>query len=1672
MSTKVVNYKTIGMQKDNSESAFDSKFAFENMNMRITARDSNTLLSLSNERGNSEMTIVNSSDVVTPILGYPIGSIVLNENLILFTTMNLTDGLLTDRIYKITKSVTVGKLVSTILYEGILHFDVLHPIEVIPFYENENVQKVYWTDAKNQMRFMNIQYVGTYENTSFDFVPPMELNENVSITKNNFGGTFPAGVIQYAFSYINNYGIETNLFYTSPLYYLSNSDTGEAADGSVTNSFDIILTSLDGSFDKVRIYSIIRTSVNSTPIIKKVIDLPVNEVVTYSESVTGNYTGFEGMVINFPDITNFVITDYDTQAVLTPAQAFGVDYFINGKGLVLTHDSVTPITINLEVGGEGNNQINIGDCQILLYPTANLGATSILVGNDVTITSQNIWNISIQEWQTDQYVEVMSPSSISEVNLEFTDRTSVTHYGLIEYEQVEVAIDYATLSTRVNAVTDRVRIYGPYTFKKGLSHPVNVNLYAENIVEFCPFGMEYSTITGGFRVAADIGGEFEAQVNPAIEIWYTDPHSVYSAYLTDTNYLGETQTSTSLLYTGSEKIVAGTIAQKDNTLFLGNLELLRDTVGNTTIGDTEIREILSVVNPSKLTFSPKTMPSSTSEPILNDTSQYPYEVSRTLSNNDFNAKTFKYGEYYRFGVQFQHETGKWSEALWILDAQNTNLPSSVKEGSSSFNIAIKGTKAEYLLNDATVISTLVGLGYRKVRGIVVYPSVNERRVIAQGILNPTVYQIKDRSNNSPSVISSWFLRPMLPAATADNFGDSHMASLKGGYLEFRPNKAISGVRFRTGDNSFIPTASRGGEIENFRHSNVVYSGVATPLDPYINHTDPTRNSLTHLKTYYDESFIVEGGTLTFNSPDIEFDEGVQLTNLEETAINIIGLTHLTGFESDISVSPTDPYHANSLGFFNPGIRKFNMSNTSGVNVLGATPLWYDQSVGNSPAYANFVVFPWQAKRAFNNVASTTALAPVMTSKHSSNLRFSALNTYFAPVTIPSGISTPKIFNSTEEVILNIGTPDKSGLEDFNYQANVNKLVLPNRYSSTDSGLTYRLFGVQSSIENYDSDTQTGGMFFVDSHNATENVIMKYKSAPHAVFNINWDNATTPRVLPSLNNVNKVLGGTSLFYKDTSVTPVQQNINVSPQAVNLGGGVWLADLVRPINVNTMFGGKTSAAFENNIWEVGGLPISLVDINNSPLLTVTVPYTSGDTYIQRYDCIRTYPYSVSDEQTMTEIVSFLCETRINLDTRTDKNRGKTDNRFVTPLNSNLINPIYNQKDNYFTYRGLDYDLFSLDKFPNSFTWSGKKLSGELTDAWAHINLANIQDVDGIYGNITALKTFNNGLIGFQDKATFEIQYNSRVQVNASDGVPIEIANSGSVDGIRYISSSAGAKNKHSIVTTPFGLYFIDSVNRSINIFNGQISSLSDKLGFHSWANQHLQGLKDWSPYTYDNFTTHFDNINKDIYFINKSEALCYSELLGQFTSFFSYENVPYMFNNWDSFFSIKRDTPSSTVKIWEQNKGEYNKFFGAQREFYTTLMVNPYPQYDKVFNTFEFRADSWGTTDNWVTPNSPTTLKRVVDFTKLKVWDEYQVGEQNLTFNNGFGSSLKQKFRSWRTFVPRVVSKEYSALEGGVVRTPTYSGLDRLRNNWAYMQLYSSGLNNYQTILHDVNIYYSM
>lgn len=126
------------------------------------------------------------------------------------------------------------------------------------------------------------------------------------------------------------------------------------------------------------------------------------------------------------------------------------------------------------------------------------------------------------------------------------------------------------------------------------------------------------------------------------------------------------------------------------------------------------------------------------------------------NGNMFNITTYKFSEWYRFGVQFQYKNGEWSDVVFVGDKQNTLK---VKSG---YDVAFRFQTPELTKAVLSIDTTGLSSDYKKVRPVVVYPSVLERQIVCQGILCPTIFNVGDRVNNRTYSYSSWFSRPNAP----------------------------------------------------------------------------------------------------------------------------------------------------------------------------------------------------------------------------------------------------------------------------------------------------------------------------------------------------------------------------------------------------------------------------------------------------------------------------------------------------------------------------------------------------------------------------------------------------------------------------------------------------------------------------------------------------------------------------------------------------------------------------------------------------------------------------------------------------------------------------------------------------------------------------------------------
>lgn len=1302
------------------------------------------------------------------------------------------------------------------LYEGNLKFDVNYPIETLGIYEAESVQKVYWVDGKNQPRMINIMEDSiNYIDTSFDFLPTLQLNERVEIEKIfNHGGLFPSGVIQYALTYSNEFGQESAIFYSSPLLYLTEEVKGSAADAIPNCSFRIKVTNPDKHFQKINVYSIIRTSLEGT-----------------------------------------VTTRLATQ-------------------------------------------------------------------------------------------------------LEITN---------------------------------------------------------ENTIEFV-----------------------------------------------DNNTSGETVDNTSLLYKGGEYLSAYTLDQKDNTLFLGNIKLLREPIENTLKEDIKKGVTIS--------FNSGEVPLTRDE----DYFEYSFELNSTPSYMRSN-------EVYRYGIQFQDERGKWTSPVY-LDDKSTTLKPYIDTDINVVNVP----RVQYSL-DSQLKQTLANKGYKKYRMVVVYPTEGERSCIAQGVLNPTVFSLSSRYKNSAFSQSSWFFRPINDKLVEWPTADSPSTNVVLMPDEWRNMHLLPSAKSIFGE---IQVQENIGKLDN---NNI-------PIEKYWatveTESDLDYNSTKNIGVGNLNDFAVDTSIVTLNSPDLE---DTTRNYYDDLKLRIVGLLPLQysrrwgKYDLQTSTPAAGSIVNPAFGFYNPEYSEFpNLNNKYSLRNWGAyidhTAMinYPTDGLDNPNKGLAIAVYPWQRTGAINGTITTEdgEATSVLKLKRLSNKididpdRQLFFDTpWLADTGSGKGIGEVNILRQDNAGICKLPLPLNSNYlskyKDLTYLGEADTTIFPNYTTSSlyfwaEPGDVYTQdSGVVSGVQlqeigllknkNYGMWLRGSGNTLPDDrYTALRNPVrMQYKSTTHAVFAFNNTAAHKLYSLPipaSFINSNykgvanpdnivdtNLAVGRPFFMSEDSTGPFAFDKYIeypTYDPVDMSryrdGFFWIGELYRDIDESTLFGGKSDYAIENNKW----VPCSpATNLNNM------AESNEGDTFFQKWDCLKTYAYNSDAENSVTEILSFYVETHKNIDGRYDRNRNSLDNTYMTPLNFNLMNTVYNQRNNFFNYRVLSDEFYKNNIFPNQITWSATKSYGEPIDSWTNIPLISTLDLDGDKGKISAIRRWNNTLLAFQDKGISEIIFNPRVQINPTDGVPIELATSGKVEGKRYISNIVGCLNKWSIATMKSGIFFVDDLNESINILGGAIRDLSEEKGFKVWTEKYTS-TNIWNPKDAKNFRSFYNPNTREVYLVNKETCLCFSEYMNQFTSFYSYEDVPAMFSVQDIDLSIKNGY------LWQQRAGEYSNFYDNLQDYYIQYKINPTPYSDKTFTNLEYRADMFN--------NDNLTDK---SFDTLEVWNAYQHGENELKYKKAQVSNLKKKFRIWRTDIPRDTKEDRR-------------GFNRMRNPWINLKLKVSKGNysKYKMEFHDLLVKY--
>jgi len=706
-----------------------------------------------------------------------------------------------------------------------LKFKVDHPLQTLGVYENKNIQKVYWTDGENQPRLINITkdtltekgHERDYTETSFDFAPEMTLKDSIKVKKIvDSSASFGAGVLQYAVTYYNKYGQESNISCVSSLIYTSFQSRAGSTEEKIGNSFLVTVDCPDPKFEYMRVYSIFRSSINETPTCKRVADLPI-----YSDQVKSVKE----------DVHSITVQSRDLWIKLTESSGY------------VAFDDDDYGDLYVERTDANGNEANGYWFDIATYPDLKVNAAGVK-GADYDINSTDSHG-SQPDW---------------------------------------VFISKAYTDAEGNTVRD-VR------------------------------GIEDGTWDDNYILVSYSCTEYGA---------------AESLSITDNGTIGDDIDSQELLYVGGESVKAETIEQKDGTLFLGNINITRPPI---------LTEVKDLISPDDIQGGYAVEWS-----CLNAASiDLAMEGASYTWGSQLNAKDsrgccvstagFKHGEHYRLGVQFQYSTGKWSEPVYLRDEIERKCPSF---DSGEGKLSIPGFS---ICLPNAVKKALMDLGYVRARGIVVLPSASDRLIVAQGVLNPTVYSVGLKENHAPDIQSSWFFRPwhkMTDYGGVGTYSNNFYVSY-GAFVQCEHDKTLYGDRpgvagyAGVGSTERVVPFSRGTEIQGTPAclTNADVSRIGDSLTLYAGSTSNEDNKYLTTKEQLVTTFAVNQQYLTMHSPEFEFDDSFASLDTVSLHLRKVGLAkfeHTTGY-IDIETS-TATIGSRSVGFYKKTINTTTNSVTS------------------------------------------------------------------------------------------------------------------------------------------------------------------------------------------------------------------------------------------------------------------------------------------------------------------------------------------------------------------------------------------------------------------------------------------------------------------------------------------------------------------------------------------------------------------------------------------------------------------------------------------------------------------------------------------------------------------------------------------------------------------------
>ena len=1510
-----------------------------------------------------------------------------------------------------------------IIYSGSLGISEKHKVEALFRFESEDVQKVYWVDGVNQPRVINIAKPVNNDkgSTQFDFISTVDSIPRIDIKKEyNSSGLFPSGTIQYGISYYNKFGSETNLLWFSTVHYITFEDRAAKADENVACQFRLKILNLDTKFDYARVYSCIRTSLDAQPIVSIVGDYSIagrNKITVYDSN--SNITNVDPSLLYYIGGREFIASTMASKQ----DRIFLGDIKLSGDSLPNSLKNAVKDTIETKYNGK---TVIINEASMISFGYKSVGMdlkSNLYPYKPQTLCGKEyfsyfkygeIYRFAIQ-FQTDKGVWTQ-PLWIGDRKCMLRPKTDIINARL------ELPTAMISLNAGVKVVSSEYKMYRVLIAETSTSTRSTI---AQGVLSPTMFSLKDRINNSPYAVSSWIMrpiGDVPSRLGDSayLEIQSMDKDAKPSM---DASKIGESTKATegtviSLMCTDDIDAVKKNWAKNGADT---NVSRLWDSITNISVAGWDVVKyryclILSYsYNNDRIDTDSITIHCESRTSLNKMWSKVRSYILRNLNtdiSDDISKSDFK-----KFCKEKSISSGSWSyfSKKQTIDASDKVLlyASELSDSGSVWGIYKKVNVRTYSGESNSYSRKLSNSGYFVDDSIVTFnsPDVeNNQEFLGNTGLNmrivgyiPITAGQNDVELDMSTKGLSDFASKLPPSVASVNNISKNYRTLLSDYLY-----EDSGW-FKNDDNTIYPSKvidkykiymwHKSGSINGMSESsyptesgNVTFLYVPSEIKRKIFASKrfslynvffnkPLNVSISSADIIYDGSTTKSirscyGGAYYYGDMD------TLLTRSGEITGSYIKDEGANGYDVEYERNDNREIYINS---YDPIRIKYKTTPHVIISMTDGDMVCYRLPELGVKPYDSLPVgdaYPWVEPAWVTD--DDYIFLGLYSSRESAKKKlmdsFSEVYKFkdkTIVVAIPNGFSTRRY-------------------KDY-YIVNINGATLsvdePAFDSDDDSTKGQDVTDIPMRVSRVASWDIDGELF-------RKNIIM----------------------LDDLHNIKWREDGAVVKYKQLDINGVEK-----PEYPYL----YLAELYREIPYDSLYGGYETEQIKRIKWIVSSSPHSISDGINR---------MGGDTFYQRWDCMKTYPSSEEDSNSVVDITSFMVETHINLDGRCDTNRKNNKITLARPANYNLFNQVYNQTDNLFSYNILD-DKYDLDKFGNQVVWSSAKIDTDDVDSWTNINMLSSLSLDGSKGDVNRLINFNDSIIAFQDKAVSVINYNNPTQISTESGNPIEVVNSGLVNGYSMITGSNGCQNKWSVCKGGNGVYFMDDINKSMLSFSRDGLQLISAKGFSRWFKDNI----DFN----DRFNIYYDSLTKDVYVVNNKYCLSYNEQLDAFSSFYSYEGMKDIFNICGESYAV---SPSNAIGIYRLFGGNYGDTFGdKQVGWCVTYKANPEPMIDKIFTNIEYTADVIDGSVDDVNYREGLPLRR------LDIWNEYQKGSVDFIKQyNALQKDNSRKFRLWRVQLPR---DEMSK-----------NRLDRIRNTWCYIKLSDDNPLGKKVVLHNVILKY--